>query len=138
VFIQQKGIPSLMSHKIVLGLPPRFIARHYFFGVIIAMLFLSSVHDSREGIDGFSVVLAAINTLVYPYARYLYSWLLNLVVGDNRFKFSGKWFLVWVGYVMVVAIVIWSFSLILASMGMMVLYLEGRRSRDKKRGITQS
>ena len=113
---------SLIDVKTVLGLPPRFVATHWFFGVIIAVLSVNLVTQGPEDIDASLILLAAMNTLVYPYARFLYSWVAKVLLGDRKMVFYGRWILLRFVYGFAVAVMLWSLSVLLAPIGMLVRY----------------
>jgi hypothetical protein len=121
--VRRKGAAvSLIDVKTVLGLPLRFVATHWFFGVIIAVLSVNLVTEGPEDIDASLILLAAMNTLVYPYARFLYSWVAKVLLGDRKMVFHGRWILLRFVYVFAVAVMLWSLSVLLAPIGMLVRY----------------
>ena len=113
----------------MLVLPLGFLARHWFFGVIIAVLSVSLVTEDPEQIDASLILIAAMNTLGYPYARFLYSWLIKTVMGGHRVSIQGKWVWVWVLYIVTVAVMLWSVSVLVAPIGMLVLYFIRKDSK---------
>ncbi len=71
--------------KTVGGFSPAYYIRHFLFGLIIpAVLIYAHRHAGGKGIDpkeyGFFV-----NTLLYPYARFLYEKITGYVVGNHIF-----------------------------------------------------
>lgn len=121
--VRRKGAAvSLIDVKTILGPPPRFAATHWFFGVIIAVLSVNLVTEGPEDIDAPLILLAAMNTLVYPYARFLYSWVAKVFLGDRKMVFHGRLIVLRFVYVFAVAVMLWSLSVLLAPIGMLVRY----------------
>ncbi len=124
------GAVSLFEVNTVLGLPPRFVATHWFFGVMIAVLSVNLVTEGPEDIDAALILLATMNTLVYPYARFLYSWVAMFFLNDRKMVFHGRWILLRFVYVFAVAVMLWSLSVLLAPIGMLVRYTTKGSSRS--------
>jgi len=102
--------------------------------VIIAVLSVNMVSQEAGELDGALILIAALNTLWYPYSRFLYSWLVTAVMGEYRVYLPGKWFLLrWV-YVVTVAVMLWSVSVFLAPVGIFLLYFVKRNRKGQTVG----
>lgn len=102
--------------------------------VIIAVLSVNMVSQETEELDAALILIAALNTLWYPYSRFLYSWLVTAVMGEYRMHLPGKWVVLrWV-YVVTVAVMLWSVSVFLAPVGILLLYFVNRHGKGKTAG----
>jgi hypothetical protein len=71
------------------GLPPRYYVRQLLFGLFFPVfLLLASTHG--KGLLALPVhlqVILALDTLLYPYSRFVYESVVGYIVGDNAFIF---------------------------------------------------
>lgn len=69
------------------GLPPRYCVRQFLFGLFFpGFLLLASTHG--KGLLALPVhlqVIIALDTLLYPYSRFVYESVVGYIVGDNAF-----------------------------------------------------
>ncbi len=72
-------------HKTFGGLTFQYYFRQFFFGCILAMLWVS--FDEGKSIGLWA--LALINTFLYPYSRFVYESIVDFILGNNFFIVSG-------------------------------------------------
>lgn len=109
------------------GLNKEFYFRQIFFGLIIAgfvFWFKTIVRPPTFGL----VILLAVNTLLYPYARFVWESIVGFIFGQNVFFVPALILL----FVKVVTMVIcWQMALLIAPIGLAWLYWHhNRRSPD--------
>lgn len=119
--------------KTVGGLSAAYYIRHFLFGLIIpAVLIYAHRHAGGKGIDpkeyGFFV-----NTLLYPYARFLFEIITSYIVGNNIFITTPLALLFRKTISMVIC---WCLAIVMAPAGMVCLwYLHTKREREAGRQI---
>lgn len=67
------------------GLSPAYYVRHFLFGVILSALVVFIVTSSGAAMPLGTALLFVVNTLLYPYARFVYEGIVSFVVGTNVF-----------------------------------------------------
>lgn len=119
--------------KTVGGLSPVYYIRHFLFVLIIpAVLIYAHRHAGGKGVDpkeyGFFV-----NTLLYPYARFLYERITSYIIGNNIFITTPLALLFRKAVSMVIC---WCLAIVMAPAGMLCLwYLHTRREREAGRQL---
>jgi hypothetical protein len=111
--------------KTFLGLSKRFLIRQYFFSILIAIIFfqVQKLHDAIH--DGLYGMLVGINTLLYPYSRFVYEGLMDFLIGNNEFTISGIIFLF---FKLITITLCWIFAIIIAPIGLLFLYYYNSRN----------
>lgn len=69
------------------GLSAQYYFRHFVFGLIFPILFIVASNSGNEahGVSIGMYLLIAVNTLLYPYARFVYEGVVGFVMGGNVF-----------------------------------------------------
>ena len=113
--------------NIILGLKPSYYFRQLFFGTLIAALYISIMYYAKNNasggysfdIRGF-VIFSIINTLLYPYARYVYERIVDFIMGDNVFYVNAIWFLVFKFFTMTMC---WASAIFIFPIGLIFIFL---------------
>ncbi|MBR8393949.1 hypothetical protein KDX11_31925 [Burkholderia cenocepacia] len=110
------------------GLPPGYYVRQFLFGLCFpVLLFLASTHGKALlALPVHLQVILVINTLLYPYSRFVYESVVGYIVGDNAFIFPVILF----GAVKLFTMLLcWTFAIFIAPIGLVWLYVRsGRQS----------
>lgn len=101
------------------GLTKQYYSRQLFFGGGILILFVSIMLTSPEPIKISVLILMIINTLLYPYARFVYESIVNFIVGENTFYVNAL-FMLFVKYLTMGTC--WAMAIFIAPIGLMYLY----------------
>lgn len=101
------------------GLSKPYYFRQFFFGLLFFAVILFPAFRSPQGVPFSLVVLVTINTLLYPYARFVYESIVGFVMGDNVFFVNA--FLMLLVKVMTMALC-WGFAVFIAPIGLAYLY----------------
>lgn len=64
------------------------------------------------------------NSILYPYAKFLYDYFWELVLGNRIYAYSINVFTVW--FILVARLMCWFFAWILAPLGLIILYFKNR------------
>lgn len=67
------------------GLDKSYYFRHLVFGVALAVLFIFLGSRTNHGLDIGFISMAIINTLLYPYSRFVYESVMGFIMGNNVF-----------------------------------------------------
>ena len=85
----------LILSKTLGSLSGKYYFRNFVFGLMFAALFYSSVLEEMpesQVISEFIIFFAVVNTLLYPYSRFVFEKMVSFIVGENIF-FLGAIFL---------------------------------------------
>ena len=116
--------------RLLSGLDKSYLLRQYFFGVLIAIVFLYPMTSTGREVYFPLIVLASINTLLYPYARFVYESIMDFIIGSNRFWFSGPLLIAVFMFKLVMMLLVWSFAIFVAPIGMLYLYFRNGREEN--------
>lgn len=76
------------------------------------------------------IFFGIINTLLYPYSRFVYESIVNFIMGDNIFFFQGKLFLIYWFIKIWIMLLCWVCSIIIAPIGLIYLYFYHSRNQN--------
>jgi len=82
-------------------------------------LFLSAILNNNQSINYGSVIFAVVNTLLYPYSRWVYENVIGYIMGNNVFFVNAVLMLI-VKIITIVAC--WSFAMFVAPIGLVYLF----------------
>ncbi len=110
-------------HKIVSktlgGLSPQYYFRHFIFGLLFAGFFAWTLTQSKNPIEVGAIAFGVINTIFYPYSRFVYESIMDFIMGDNTFFLNALLMLVVKFFTMFLC---WSFAIFIAPLGLAYLY----------------
>lgn len=107
------------------GLTKTYYFRQLFFGSLFLVLFIwMSMLPHPEGSDPrpgsmLIMILFVINTLLYPYSRFVYERIVGFVLGDNVFFGPA---IVMMGMKIITMFLCWGFAIFIAPIGLLYLY----------------
>lgn len=114
---------SLFIQKTLGGLSKEYYFRQVFFGGLLALPFIIFLAyappETSLGMILFVITITVMNTLLYPYARFVYEGVINFIVGNNTLRFRFDTFITTKVITMVLC---WGFSLFIAPIGLAYLY----------------
>jgi hypothetical protein len=107
------------------GLSRQYYVRQFLFGLIFPalMVFALSQSSSPQPLAIGSYVFFAVNTLLYPYSRFVYESVVGYILGQNVF-YVNAFFMLFVK-VMTMALC-WSLAILIAPVGLIYLYFHHR------------
>ena len=101
------------------GLSPQYYVRHFLFGLVFpAFIYFMTTRSSHPIAIGM-ILLLVVNTLLYPYARFVYEGIMNFIMGDNVFLVNAV-LMIFVKLLMM--LLCWCFALFIAPAGLGYLY----------------
>ncbi|WP_341522196.1 hypothetical protein AABC73_01750 [Pseudomonas sp. G.S.17] len=109
------------------GLTGRYYARHFLFAAAFAAFLFWAVSNGHGGIAAKPgmVFFVVINTLLYPYSRFVYESVVGYVMGDNVFYVNAALMLTVKAITMSAC---WSFAIFVAPVGLAFLYWRNSRT----------
>jgi hypothetical protein len=128
-FVTVRQGESLM-HSVLLktfgGLSGEYYFRHFIFGLIFpAIYFLMFRHALHPGLPPPSLMFVmVVNSLLYPYSRFVYEGVMRFIVGQNVFFVSGFFFLL---AKLLTMLLCWSMAILIAPIGLAYLYYHHSR-----------
>lgn len=109
------------------GLVLAYYLRQLFFGALFGIGFLYML----SGAMSFKLIVAAlINTLLYPYSRFVYESIVGFIMGNNVFFFQGKLFFVYWFVKFATMWLCWAGAFFVAPIGLIYLYFRNSQNLD--------
>lgn len=108
------------------GLSRAYYFRQLFFGALFG-IFIGWISSQAKGPTGPHVALYAfiiINTLLYPYSRFVYYCIIGFIMGNNVFYVNALFMLLVKYFTMCLC---WAFAIFVAPIGLAYLYWHHRR-----------
>lgn len=106
-------------HKTLGGLSAPYYIRQFLFGLIFPALMITVLNRSESGIAIGMWLLLIINTLLYPYARFVYESVINYIQGGHLFIVNALFML---AIKCITMLLCWLFALLIAPIGLAYLY----------------
>jgi len=114
------------------GLSKQYYFRQIFFGIVMSALFLVMVSQGDHPVPIFLMIFLAINTLLYPYSRFVYESAVGFIMGENVFFVNAIFMLFAKLFTMMMC---WGFAIFIAPIGLVYLYFHhGKAERAMKEG----
>lgn len=103
------------------GLNLSYYLRHLFFGLIIFAIYYSIMTSGGRSITQNLIFLfvITINTLLYPYSRFVYESVVNYIFGENVFLVNAILLIVMKLFTMIMC---WAFAVPVSVIGLAYLY----------------
>lgn len=101
------------------GLSAQYYIRQLFFGSLFAALVIYMAINGGKPIQLSMIALLAVNTLLYPYSRFVYESVVRFIIGDNVFFVNAIFMIVIKIFTMLLC---WGFAIFIAPIGLAYLY----------------
>jgi predicted membrane protein len=107
------------------GLSTRYYIRHFIFGLAFPIFIFLMVNQGNRPIQVSMWLLFLVNTLLYPYSRFVYESIVGFIVGENVFFVNAVLMLA----VKVVTMALcWALAIFIAPLGLAYLYIHHSRA----------
>jgi hypothetical protein len=116
--IKEKMMQEIIK-KTFGGLSAQYYIRQLFFGFLFAALIVYVVISGGKPIQFSMIALLVINTLLYPYSRFVYESVVGFIMGNNVFFVNAIFMIVMKIFTMMLC---WSFAIFIAPIGLAYLY----------------
>jgi hypothetical protein len=101
------------------GLSSQYYFRQFVFGLIFPALYFFVSSKGNHAMQAAMIVFLVVNTLLYPYSRFVYETIVNFIMGRNVFLTNALLML----FVKLVTMAIcWSLAIFIAPVGLAYLY----------------
>lgn len=128
---------NAILQKTLGGLSKPYYFRHFVFGFVFLALYITlflTAETSNETAFSISTfapmsILLVINTLLYPYSRFVYESIAGFIMGNNVFFGSA---FVMMGVKFLTMLLCWIFAIFIAPVGLFYLYFHHTK-QDKLR-----
>lgn len=114
------------------GLSAAYYGRQFVFGLAISalILFIQTRDLQAHPLEWGLVALLVINTVLYPYARFVYESIVGFIMGNNIFWVNALFML----FVKLITMAIcWSFAIFIAPVGLAYLYYYHTKAESRAR-----
>ncbi|MDQ0589184.1 hypothetical protein [Variovorax paradoxus] len=114
------------------GLSRAYYIRQFLFGLIFPAFTLFMMTRGRSGPTDVGLPLAllfALNTLLYPYARFVYESAVGFVMGNNVF-FVNAFLMLFVKAITM--LLCWAFAIFIAPIGLIYLYFHHSKAEQQR------
>jgi hypothetical protein len=101
------------------GLSKPYYFRQFFFGLLFLAFILFASSRSTQGMSLGTVLVVVINTLLYPYARFVYESVVGFITGNNVFFVNA---LLMMFVKLMTMTLCWAGALFIAPVGLAYLY----------------
>ncbi len=101
------------------GLSLQYYARHFLFGLVFPVFIYFMTTRSPHSIAMGMILLLVVNTLLYPYARFVYEGITSFIMGNNVFLVNAVLMIFVKLFTMLLC---WGFALFIAPVGLGYLY----------------
>lgn len=108
------------------GLPPGYYIRQFLFGLFFPVfLLLASTHGKAVlALPSHLQMILALDTLLYPYSRFVYESVVGYIIGDNAFIFP---IILFGAAKLFTMLFCWAFAIFVAPIALVWLCFRGGR-----------
>ena len=107
------------------GLDKQYLFKQYVISVVVCITYGVIVSKYGQGVGFYTLLSFSVNTVLYPYSRYLFDSLIDIIFGKTRFDKSS-------GVLMAIKILsiflCWSAALFIAPLGLLFIHFRGSRA----------
>lgn len=101
------------------GLSASYYIRHFVFGLGFLAFILLITSQGKHSLHFDTILMLVVNTLLYPYSRFVYESIVNFVVGQNVFFVNA---ILMLGVKLMTMWLCWTLALAIAPFGLAYLY----------------
>ncbi|WP_307852691.1 hypothetical protein [Paraburkholderia aspalathi] len=101
------------------GLSREYYFRQFIFGLIFPAFFIFMATHGTRPMTATMIFVLVVNTLLYPYSRFVYEGIVGFIMGENLFLVNAFFMLVVKALTMALC---WCFAIFIAPVGLAYLY----------------
>ncbi|ODS09713.1 hypothetical protein [Vibrio scophthalmi] len=109
------------------GLETSYLIRQYIFGILITAFYVSVLTSDGKVLSTSVIAMFALNTLLYPYSRFVYESIVGFVLGENVFYVNAILMMIVKIMTMVIC---WAASIFIAPIGLAYIYYRQTRTQS--------
>ncbi|WP_060825641.1 hypothetical protein [Sulfurospirillum cavolei] len=106
-------------NKTFKGLNTAYYVRHFIFGIVIAIVFVSALSNGFKHFSFGFIFSAVLNTFLYPYARFVYESVVGYIFGNNVFFVN---MILLLTLKIISMMICWTLAIFIAPLGLGYLY----------------
>ncbi|MGK0270652.1 MAG: hypothetical protein ACI88H_001299 [Cocleimonas sp.] len=107
------------------GLKASYLIRQYIFGICLALLFANIKMQNGQELSLSIAAVLIINTVFYPYSRFVYESIVEFILGENTFYVNG---LVMLFVKVITMLFCWVAAIFIAPIGLAYIYFRSTRT----------
>ena len=109
------------------GLTAQYYFRQFVFGLIFPafIIYASSQSPTHNALQAGAIAFFAINTVLYPYSRFVYESVVDFIMGKNVFFVNALMLLIVKFFTMLLC---WSFAIFIAPVGLIYLFIRNSKA----------
>lgn len=101
------------------GLTPQYYFRQFVFGLVFPVFILLMASNSTQPIKIGMIAFMVVNSILYPYSRFVYESIINFIMGQNVILVNAIFLL----FAKLTTILLcWLFAIFIAPIGLAYLY----------------
>ena len=101
------------------GLSKSYYFRQLFFGLLLFGFIMLMATGNTHGVSYFMVLICVLNSLLYPYTRFVYENIVRFITGNNMFVVN-VFFMIFTK--LMTMIICWGGAIFIAPIGLAYLY----------------
>jgi len=101
------------------GLSTSYYFRQFIFGLIFPLIIYVATKDGTHSPPLPILLILPINTLLYPYSRFVYESVMGFLVGENIFVMNA---ILMLGFKLMSMAFCWTFAIMISPIGLIYLY----------------
>ena len=114
--------------KIFFGIPQKYFLRQLMFSITFFILFVIILSYSKSNTTTIGyyemIIFYSINTILYPYSRFLYESITSFILGDNIVAFN---FFIMMIIKILSIIICWQCAIIFTPLSLIYIYFVNRK-----------
>ena len=111
------------------GLSAQYYIRNFLFGLIFPVLIYTAQTHSKTGVFTLGALFyCVVNSLLYPYARFVYESIMDYIFGNNVFFVNAILMLTVKVFTMAIC---WTMAVFIAPIGLAYLYFHHSRAANR-------
>ena len=109
------------------GLTPQYYFRQFAFGLFFPafVIYASSQSPTHNALQAGAIVVLAINTILYPYSRFVYESVVDFIMGKNVFFVNALMMLIAKFFTMLLC---WTLAIFIAPVGLIYLFFRNSKT----------
>jgi len=109
------------------GLTREYYFRQLFFGIIVSIgFFYMRTQGDFSKLEITDIILMTVNTLLYPYSRFVYESIMDFFIGNNVFWTSGTVLYFLTMFKLMMIFMCWAAAVFISPIGLLYLYYINR------------
>jgi hypothetical protein len=109
------------------GLSRPYYFRHFVFGLMFPVFMYMVLSNVPRPVPMFAIAIMVINTLLYPYSRFVYEGVMGFIMGRNVFSVNAVLML---GVKIMTMMLCWVAAIFIAPIGLAYLYFHHSKAGD--------